>query len=448
MSRPYRPYDPDQLYLMPPSVRDWVPQGDLSHFISETVEELDLSDWKAKYRFDGKGNVPYDPRMMLKVLIYAYSMGIFSSRKIAQALERDIAFRMLGSGNFPDFRTINRFRLQNRESFSRLFVQVVHVAQEAGLVKLGTVAVDGTKLKANASKRKAMSYGRMQEEERRLESEISTLLEEAKKIDEQEDKLYGEDKRGDELPEELQRREGRLEKIREAKKRVEARQREEDKAAGRKEDDQKPGDPPKGGGSKGSQRKFGEPKDKKQDNFTDPESRIMKTSSQGFQQCYNAQTVVDEQEQIIVAADVGNAATDYEYLVPMVDQAKANTGRTPKKVLADAGYKSEKNFEEIEKRKITAYISLGREGKNGQKSINPELKLTRGMQKRLERERGKKLYRKRKGIVEPPFGWIKHVLGFQRFSVRGIEKVKAEWSLVCLAMNLKRMNNKMEWKSA
>lgn len=443
MSRNYRAYNQEQNYLLPPSIKEWVPEDDLSHFVSDAVDQLNLSEFHKRYRIDGKGNAAYDPRMMLKVLIYGYSVGVFSSRKIAKSLERDVAFRMLGAGNFPNFRTINRFRLDNLEQFEKLFVEVVLLAREAGLAKLGVVAVDESKVKANASKRKAMSYSRMEEEEKRLKEEIEQLTAQAQQEDEQEDREHGKDKRGDELPEQLSKREKRLQTIQEAKQRIEQRQREKDKASGRSEDDDKP-ENRKGRRGPNFKRKFGEPKKEAQDNFTDPESRIMKTSTQGFQQCYNAQTVVDGDEQIIVAADVGDNACDVDQLVPMVDQVEQNTGKKPKRVLADSGYKSESNFEQMKERQITAYVSLGREGKKIEK-IASDKKLTKAMKRRLDGTRGKKIYKKRKGIVEPPFGWIKSILGFGGFSLRGLEKVKAEWNLVCLAMNLKRMNQLIQW---
>lgn len=443
MTRPFRPYNPDQTLLLPPSLRDWVPEGDLSHFISDAVEVLDLSKFYERYRDDGTGCVPYEPRMMVKVLVYAYCVGVFSSRKIAQRIERDVSFRMLAADNYPDHRTLNTFRLENLENFEGLFVQVVQMAQEAGLVKLGTIGIDGSKVKANASKRKAMSYGRMKKEEERLKREIHGLSKRAQQEDTSEDELYGEEFRGDELPEELQRRESRVQKIQEAKARLEARQREEDRKSGRKPGDHKP-ENRKGRKGKNLKREFGVPEDKKQDNFTDPESRIMKTSTQGFQQCYNAQVAVDEEERLIVATDVCDNPADAGSLEPVLDEVKENTGVDPKNVLADAGYKSEENFKKLKARKVRGYIPLGREGKEGKK-IDPDLKLTRAMKRRLEGKRGKEIYRKRKWIAEPPFGWIKHVMGFQGFSMRGLEKAKGEWNIVCMAVNLKRLNGKIAW---
>jgi transposase len=444
MKRNYRAYNPNQDYLLPPSPKEWIPEGDLAHFISDTIEALDLREFHSRYREDGKGNVPYDPRMMLKVLVYSYSVGIFSSRKIARGIERDVALRMLSAGNFPDHRTINRFRGEHLGSFKGMFVQVVRLAQEVGLVKLGTIAIDGSKVKANASKRKAMTYGRMKEEEKRLRKEISKLLKRAQEIDEEEDELYGEENRGDELPKELRRREERLEKIREAKARLEARQVEEDQKAGRDKDDDKP-ENRSGRTGPNYKRKFGQPAESKQENFTDSESRIMKTSATGFQQCYNAQIAVDEECHIIVAEDVENNAADNNNLIPMIDQVKRNTKRKPKNTLADSGYKSEENFQRLKRRRIKGYISLGREGSDTQAEISQDLKLTKAMRRRLTGKRGKMMYRKRKWIAEPPFGWIKRVMGFDSFSLRSKSKVKGEWSLVCLAANLRRLNNRMEW---
>ena len=281
MSTTFRPYNPDQLLLLPPNMAEWLPKDHLAHFINETVEELDTEAFYERYEGDGRRNCPYEPKMLLKVLIYGYATGVFSSRQIAKKAEEDVAFRILSANNFPNFRTINRFRKDNVDKFIELFTQVVMIAREAGLVKLGTLAVDGTKVKANASKHKAMSYERMKEEEKRIRKEIRELTQRARRADAREDQKYGADKRGDEIPEELKRRESRLEVIRAAKKRLEAQQEQADRDAGRDEDDD---DKPSGASSQGGKpkRPFGEPKPKAQTNFTDPESRIMKTGS-GFQ---------------------------------------------------------------------------------------------------------------------------------------------------------------------
>jgi transposase len=435
----FRPYEPDQQLLLPPSLRDWLPSDHLVWFISETVDQLDLSEIVETYRDAGQGNLPYHPAMMLKILIFAYATGVFSSRGIARQIEENIAFRLLAAENKPDHRTICRFREQHLEAFERLFVQVVQIARDAGLVKMGTLAVDGSKIRANASKRKAMSYERMQEEERRLRKEIRALTSRATKRDAVEDVEFGPDFRGDQLPDELQRREDRLTKIREAKRRLEARKREEATAQKDKEGDDPP---PRGGRS----RKYpvGKPKPKDQENFTDPESRIMKDGSGAFQQCYNAEIAVDANERIIVAATVQQSASDVPALVPLVDQAKRNTGERAKEVLADAGYASEANLKALERRKIKGYVALGREGKSA-RAPKPQARATTRMASKLRSKRGRAKYKRRKHLAEPPFGWMKRGLGFRQFSLRGISKVTSEFNLVCLALNLRRMATMMRW---
>jgi transposase/IS5 family transposase len=441
MPREFRPYEPDQGLLLPPSLRDWLPEGHLAFFISDAIDAMDLSAFDARYGDEGPGNQAFDPRMMVKVLVYAYATGTFSSRKIAAKLHEDVAFRVLGADNFPAHRTISDFRQRHLPEFQVLFVQLVQMAREVGLVKLGTVALDGSKVKANASKHKAMGYGRMKQEEKRLRQEIRDLTARARKADAQEDKRYGEDRRGDELPAELARREDRLETIRAARRRLEARQREEDRRKGREPGDQdrtgKPGKPFK--------RRFGEPEAKAQENFTDPDSRIMKRGSSGYEQCYNVQIAVDETQRIIVAADVTQKASDVEALVPMLDQVEANTGTRPDKALADAGYRSESNLQELEKRKVEGFVAFGREKSGTPKPVDPELKATGRMARKMKTQRGRRQYRKRKYLAEPPFAWIKSVMGFRRFSLRGVEKVTAEWNLACLAANLRRMNHLMGW---
>ena len=439
MGTHYRPYEPEQAFLLPPSLRDWLPEDHLVYCISDTIDQLDLSAFHLRYRGDGRRHQPYHPTMLAKVLIYAYATGVFSSRKIAAKLVDDVALRLLAAGNRPDFRTINRFRQQHLETFSKLFVKVVQLARKMGLVKLGTVALDGTKIKANASKHKAMSYQRMQEEEQRLEEEIQQLLEKAQQTDAAEDELHGPENSGDELPEELRRREQRLQTIRAAKASLEAEQAAEDRAKGRSPDDDRVagGERPQGGRSK-FKREFGEPEPSAQRNFSDPESRIMK-SKQSFEQCYNAQAVVEEGKQLIVAQQVEQSAADNESLAPLVDQVKQNTGRKPQRVLADAGYKGEKNCQALEKRKIRGFVAQGREGRQEEGPAKSGGPARRRMVKRLQDQRGKRQYRRRKGMVEPAFGWVKHVLGFRQFSLRGLKKVQGEWSLVTLALNLRRM---------
>jgi transposase len=433
MPTTFRPCVPDQSLLFPPSPRDWLPEGHLAFFIADTVAALDLQAFYAPYEGDGRRNQPFDPQMMVTVLLYAYATGTFSSRRIARKLEEDVAYRVLAAGNFPAHRTIAEFRQQHLAAFEALFVQVVKVAREAGVVQLGALAIDGSKVKANASKHKAMSYGRMRDEEARLREQIAALTAQAAASDAAEDTALGPDVRGDELPAELQRREQRLAQIAAAKARLEARQAEADRQKGRTPDDGR-----KGRGSKPFARDFGVPADDAQDNFTDPESRIMKTSA-GFDQCYNGQLAVDEASQIIVATGLTNCAADNAELLPLIEQAHDTLGDQPPEVLADAGYRDDATFAALETREITAYISLGREG-TPSATPNPALEATRRMAERLASERGRTRYRRRKAIVEPVIGWIKAVLGFRRFSLRGVANARGEWNVVCLAMNLKRLH--------
>lgn len=436
----YRAYQPEQSYLLPPSPSDWLPEKHLAFFISEVVDEMDLSAfYRGHEETDPRGNQPYHPAMMLKILIYAYATGTFSSRRIAQKIEEDVAYRVLGAGNFPQHRTICDFRQEHLQTFIDLFKQVVLIAKNSGLIKLGRVAIDGTKVKANASRHKAMSYDRMKQEEKRLEDEIADLLKQAERTDRKEDQEYGPENRGDELPEELQRRESRLKKIREAKKRLEERQAEEDREKGRHEGD---GGRPNGKKGKPFKNEFGQPREKAQDNFTDPESRIMKAGN-GFEQSYNAQASVDEEHQIIVAVGVTNCPADSTQLIPMIEATKATAGELPQQVLADAGYRSETNFEYAESKSIDAVIALSREGKADAASISEENQATLRMKEKLKTPEGAAAYCRRKVIVEPVFGWIKGVLGFRQFSFRGLKKTNAEWHLVCLATNLRRMANGM-----
>lgn len=441
MPREFRRYEPDQSLLLPPSLRDWLPEDHLAFFLSDAIDALDLSGFHARYGDEGPGCQAFDPRMMLKVLVYAYATGTFSSRKIARKLHEDVAYRVLGSDNFPAHRTISDFRQRHLPEFNDLFVQVVQTAHEIGLVKLGTVAVDGSKVKANASKHKAMSYKRMKEEEKRLRKEIRELMAKAKKTDDQEDKRYGKDRRGDELPAELARREDRLRTIRAARKRLEARQREADRKKGRE-----PGDQDRTGKTgRPFQRAFGEPEAKAQENFTDPESRIMKRGSSGYEQCYNPQIAVDEAEQIIVATAVTQSASDVHQLEPLIEKIQETTGQHSDKMLADAGYRSESNLQMLEEKGIEGFVAMGREKNGESKPPDPENEATCRMAKKMKTDRAKKHYRKRKYLAEPPFAWIKSVMGFDRFSLRGVAKVTSEWDLACLAANLKRMHGKLAW---
>jgi transposase len=403
----------------------------MAYFLSDTVDALDLKAFYTPYAGDGRRNSPYDPRMMVKLLLYGYATGTFSSRKIAKKVHEDVAFRVLAGENFPAHRTISEFRQRHLLAFQELFVQVLEVARESGLLQMGTVAVDGTKVKASASKRKAMSYGRMKQEHERLKAEIAELTSRAAEVDAQEDAQYGSDNAGDEMPEELKRREQRLGKIQEAIERLRSRQVAEDRVAGRKE-------VPACAEEENKSRAFGEPPEKKQDNFTDPESRIMKTSS-GFEQCYNGQLAVDSESRLILAAKVTQSGADHDELLPVLEEARANVGQFPQAVLADAGYRSEENLQKLEVSRIEAYVALGREGKKAKVTNEDKHPATQRMKQKLETEEGRKCYSKRKSIVEPVNGWIKSVLGFRQFSLRGLKKVSGEWTLVCLALNLRQM---------
>jgi len=439
MPTSYLPYAPNQDLLLPPSLSDWLPQGHLVHYISDTIDALDLSAFYKRYEGGGARNQPFHPAMMVKVLVYGYATGVFSSRKIARKLHEDVAFRVLAAGNFPKHRTLCDFRALHLQELAALFVQVVKLAGECGLVKLGTIAVDGTKLRANASKHKAMSYERMQAAEIELQAQIDALLKRAAQADASEAAEPELD-----VPAEIARREKRLQAIRQAKERLEQRQREADVQRGRKPDDQdkdppppEAADAPKKSGP-AFKRAFGEPAPKAQDNFTDPDSRIMKTSA-GFEQCFNAQTGVDAHAQIIVAAEVTNCAADSGELPGMLDVVQSNTGRAPEVALADAGYRSEAVLDKLSKSPTEVIVALGREGKK-QAEINADkLPRTAAMAAKLQTADAQAKYRRRKAIVEPPNAWIKHVLGFRQFSMRGVDKVRCEFKLVCAALNLRRM---------
>lgn len=435
MPTSYLPYEPHQDLLLPHSLREWLPEDHLAYFVSETIDALDLSAFYKRYEGGGARNQPFHPAMMVKVLIYAYATGVFSSRKIARKLHEDVALRVLAAGNFPKHRTICDFRALHLDELASLLLQVVKLARECGLVKLGTIAVDGTKLRANASKHKAMSYERMQAAEVELTAQIDALLARAA----QADKAEANEPEVD-IPAEIARREQRLAAIRAAQARLQQRQREADAQRGRKPDD----DESTGSGGPGKKagrpfkRAFGEPAPKAQDNFTDPDSRIMKTSA-GFEQCYNAQTAVDAHAQIIVAAELSNCAADSGQLKAMIDAVEQNVGSKPQTALADAGYRSEATLAQLSQSGIEVIVALGREGKQQVEVDVDKLPHTAALAAKLQTDECRDKYRKRKAIVEPPNAWIKQVLGFRQFSFRGIEKVRCEFKLVCAALNLRRM---------
>jgi len=427
MGKSYRPYYPDEELLLPPSLRDWLPERHLAYFVSDVVDNLDLSAMDAVYGSEKRGQPPYDPLMMTKVLVYGYCVGVFSSRRIERRLVEDIAFRVLAADNQPNFRTISDFRKIHLKTLEGLFEQVLKIALEAGAMKVGRVALDGTKVKASASKHKAMSYDRMLEKEKQLKVEVKRLLEQAEAADAEEDALYGKDRTGDELPAELERRETRLKKIKEAKRALEERARQKAVAEGK--------DP-----------KQAEPKDKDQYNFTDPESRIMK-GADGFVQAYNAQAAVEPAFQLIVGQTVTQATNDKEQLIPMLATIEEQSGQRPVDVLADSGYCSEKNLEHLDseqkpERRVIGYIATERQKHDEYKEPCPRGRLPKGatrvdrMKRRLKTKAGKAVYAARKTIVEPVFGQIKQARGFRQFLLRGIHKVRGEWSLLCLTHNI------------
>jgi transposase len=432
MSKTFRPWDVEQTWLLPPSVHELVPPEHLAHFVRNLVrDDLDLEAIHADYD-EARGFPPYHPTMMTALLLYAYTQGLFSSRKIARACEERVDVMAVTALQRPDFRTIAKFRLRHLRALSGLFVQVLKLCQRAGLVSLGHVAVDGTKVKANASKHKAMSYKRMKQAEPQLAAEVNAWFERAASEDARDDAVLG-DKRGDELPDWVANRMERLKKIREAKAALEA----EAKQAADAEHNDSDEDPPTS--TSPPRHADGTPTDRAQRNFTDPESRILKTS-EGYTQGYNAQLAVDGTHQVIVAQLVVAAQNDCRYLPQILDQIRANTGRQAEEVSADSGYCSEANLRTLARRRIRGYVATGREHHYERtrppRRIGP---LAARMAARLRRGAHRSRYRLRKVVVEPVFGQIKNVLGFTRFLLRGLRKVAGEWSLVSIAHNLRKL---------
>jgi transposase len=434
MGKTYRAYLPEQKLLLPPSLQDWLPENHLAYFVSDVVDQLDLSAIESVYEKEWRGQPPYHPRLMVKLLVYGYCLGVRSSRKIAQRLVEDVPFRVLAADNQPDFRTISDFRKIHLEALEGLFQQVLRIALEAGALKLGRVALDGTKMKANASKHKSMSYSRMKQAEQQLEAEVKKMLAEAEAVDAEEDARYGAEKQGPELPAELQRRQTRLQKIRQAQQALEQRAQERAAAAGQSAE----------------QAREAQPRDKDQYNFSDPESRIMK-GSDGFLQAYNAQAAVESSCQLIVGQTLTQAANDKEQLTPLLEAVEQQSGQRPEEVLADSGYCSEKNLESLEapekpERKIDAYIATNRQKRGRRAGPAPRGRIPRvatrveRMQRKLRTKAGAKIYAQRKGIVEPLFGQIKQARGIRQFLLRGFQKVQGEWALVCLTHNILKMH--------
>ena len=431
MSKSFRPWDVDQSWLLPPSVHEFVPQEHPAHLVRDVVRgALDLTPILSAYS-ELRGYPPYHPGMMTALLLYAYSRGVYSSRQIAQACEERLDFQAVTALNRPDFRTISDFRKRHLAALAGLFGQVLSLCRKAGLVELGHVALDGTKIKANASKHKAMSYARMVKAEDELAAEISGWLDRAAAADAAEDAEHGEDRRGDEPPDWMRDKQARLERIRAAKAELEA----EAKAA----QDAKAAEPPRYRGGRKPKHPAGAPKPTAQRNFTDPESRIM-MGRDGFIQGYNAQIAVDRYRQIILAHRLSDSPSDQAALTPLVDAVKANTGRKPVEVSADAGFCSEANLAALAERKIRAYIATGRakhpEGDESNPRGGP---LAQAMRATLKRAGHRSRYRLRKQIVEPVFGQIKQARGFRQFLLRGIDKVTSEWALICTAHNLTKL---------
>ena len=447
MSKKFRSYSREQQYLLPPSLDEWLPEGHLARFVVDAVGELDLGRIYASY--EGlRGNPPYAPEMMVSLLLYAYCVGVPSSRKIEQKTHEDIGFRFVAANQHPDHDTICSFRRSHLGQLADLFLQILRLCQKAGLVKLGHVSLDGTKVKANASKHKAMSYGRMLKAEKELEAEIRDLLERAEREDLSEDRKNGKGVRGWDLPAELNRRDKRLAVIRKAKQELEQEARDKAQAkAQERAKKEKASNGKKLPGKRPPDPVEAKPKESAQRNFTDPDSRIMKcTSSQSFEQCYNAQACVDEAYQVIVAADLTQRADDKGEVEPIIEKLQENFGNIPDgmKLSADAGYFSESNVKALEQAKIDTYIAVGKL-KHGEKPLplrgRPPKDMTESarMRRKLSTKKGSSVYARRKVLPEPVFGQIKQVRGFRNFLLRGFELAKGEWQLICLTHNLLKL---------
>jgi transposase len=422
MSKTFRPWTPEQRLLMPPAIEDWVEPGHIARFVMNLVrEQLDLREILKEY-LEERGYPPFHPVMMVVLVLYSYSQGIYSSRRMAKACRERVDFMMLTAQQQPDFRTINAFRKRHLEKLKALFGQVLKLCRRAGLASLGHVALDGTKMKANASKYRSMSYGKMKKKEEDLQAEVDGWFERAEQIDEEEDALYGKDKSGEELPDWVKDRQKRLEKIQQAKAELEA---EAQAEANRAEVNSH------------KAKATGKPKEKAERNFTDPESRKMK-GREGFVQGYNCQAAVDAGHQIIVAQYVTNKGNDFEELQGLLKAIKRETRRQAKQISADAGYSSEENLKELKRRHVRGYVA--------NRYTAPFAKLpekmgvhTRQMWQRIKRGGKRSRYWLRCQTAEPVFGQIKQAMNFRQFLLRGIKKVSGEWSLLCTAHNLLKL---------
>lgn len=456
MGKSFLPDQVNQTLLFPPSLHDWLPERHLARFLVDVVSALNLSAIYDSYNErDGRGQSAYAPEMMVRVLLYGYATGVYSSRKIEAGTYEDVAFRYLSGDQHPDHDTFAEFRKRHLQALAGLFTQALLLCEKAGLVKLGHVAIDGSKIKASAGKHKAMSYARMTETEARLKAEIDALLKQAEDVDGAEDAQYGKGKRGDELPEELARRESRLKKIAAAKAELEQeagekaeqeRAEAEAKLAARREQEERTGKKKRGREPRVPDPDQAQPEATAQRNFTDPESRIMPDGANkgNFLQGYNAQAAVDSTAQVIVAADVTQETVDNHQLLPMLKQVEQNLGRKPERASADTGYWSEANVTDESVAQIDLHIAMSRDKHEeviATASGPPPDGATarQAMRHKLGTEAGRAVYKMRKAIVEPVFGQIKERRGFRRFSLRGLNKVRCEWKLVCAVSNLRKL---------
>lgn len=464
VDKTFRRYDPDQMFLMPPSIGDWLPEEHLARFVSELVEEvLDLEPFLGAYT-EARGFPPYDPRLMLKLLIYGYTTGVRSSRGIERRCADDVAFRFLAANAAPDFRTIARFRRRHLDALKALFVEVLKLCQRVGMVKLGRVALDGSKVRASASRRKAMSYKRMTEREAVLQAEVDEMMADAEATDAGEDERFGPDGRGDDLEGEMARRESRLAKIRRAKADLEAdaarraaadtARRSWHRSAHHPDDTTGAG----AGDTTGSRQdaaaeaagqaaRQARPDDKAQRNFTDPDARIMKSADGSFHYCYNAQAVVDEAHQVIVATRLTNQSADAPTFASMLDDVEANCAARPRQVLADAGYFSEDNVVAAATRGVDALIATGRLAHHETPPPAPRGRIPKDatvkqrMARKLRTKPGRAGYARRKAVVEPVFGQIDTVQGGKQVLLRGEAAAAAEWALLAACRNLNKLFN-------
>jgi transposase len=461
MGKSFRTDELDQTLLLPPSLHDWLPEKHLARFLVDVVNALNLGAIYESYdEKDGRGQAAYAPAMMVRVLLYGYCKGIYSSRKMQAATYEDVAFRYLAADEHPDHSTLAEFRKRHLEALAGLFTQALQLCQKAGLVKLGQVAIDGTKIQGNASKHKAMSYGRMGETEEKLKAEVEQLLRRAEVVDAAEDQKYGKGNSGEELPEELAGRESRIAKIRAAKAELEAeakQQAEEKKAeaeakiAERREQQERTGKKTGGREPQVPDPDKAVPEPKAQRNFTDPDSRIMPDGSHkgSFVQGYNAQLAVDGEAQVIVAAEVSQDTNDKHQLASMLEQVKQNAGAKPQAASADNGYWDPKQVSDPRVQGIDVHVAVGKqkheEGSASAKADGDVVEreetasLLEQMKQKLKTVAGRDLYRMRKAIVEPVFGQIKEQRRMRRFLLRGLPNVRAEWKLICLTHNLLKL---------